>query len=40
MIAEQLNVPIAALIASKDDEYRKPTTGMWTFFYDNVNKKE
>ena len=39
MIAEQFNLPIAALVASTDDEYRKPTTGMWKFFVENVNKK-
>lgn len=42
MIAEELNelnVYIAAVIASKDDEYRKPKIGMWTIFQEKVNKK-
>ena len=39
MIADELNIPIAALIASANDEYRKPTTGMWKYFEENINKK-
>ena len=39
MISEQLDVPMAVMIASADDEYRKPTPGMWKFFLNNVNKK-
>ena len=30
---------MAALIASTDDEYRKPTTGMWKAFEEIFNKK-
>ena len=39
MITDELKIPIAVLIATTNDQYRKPTTGMWKFFEETVNKK-
>lgn len=36
----KLNVPICALLATQDDHYRKPMTGMWEFYSDTLNDGE
>jgi len=36
-ITELIGVPIQALIASHNDYYRKPSTGMWKYFASNLN---
>ena len=39
-ITKQLGVPIQALIASADDQYRKPSLTFWEHFANNMNGKE
>lgn len=36
-VVEELGVPMAALAAIGDDEYRKPCPGMWTFYSTQIN---
>lgn len=35
-IAADLGVPLWAFVATKDDQYRKPSTGMWDFLAETV----
>ena len=36
-ISQQIGIPLQTLIASADDEYRKPSKVLWDFFADNMN---
>lgn len=39
-LQEGMGVPLTALIASSEDQFRKPLKGMWEFFRKSLNKEE
>jgi bifunctional polynucleotide phosphatase/kinase len=34
---KEWDCPVAALFATHEDHYRKPATGMWDYFSENLN---
>lgn len=37
-IQKELDVPLNAIMATEDDEFRKPNAGMWKYYVENINK--
>lgn len=36
-IKTKLNIPVSIILATGEDRYRKPMTGMWEFFQENID---
>lgn len=36
-VEKELGIPLTAIFAIEEDEYRKPDVGMWTYFMNNLN---